>query len=329
MNKETLFDYFSGKAAPLTKKRVEEWLCQPGSEEFFYECLEEWEKMYLQDEPILEDEWNKFREYIRHTPTRPDISKKRPAQHGSGRWPFFRRFLVAASVIAILSGGLGVFKDTIFYRTYSTRYGETRIIRLPDQSQVTLNTNSTLRVPRNFTSGTVREVWLSGEAFFSVTHLHHHRKFIVHARKMDIEVLGTKFNVNDRRGATQVVLQEGKVKIVSFLKAKADTILMKPGQLVKASLQEKQVALKKLQPEMYAAWRENKLVFDEMPLPEVLQTVEDHYGVRFLNQSKDTTWLRQRYTGILPNNDLHVILRALSGIYHLDIRKQEDQVIIR
>ncbi len=329
MTKEILFDYFSGKATLLTKKRVEEWLRQPGSEEFFYQCLEEWETVYLQDVPPLEEEWERFRTYMRHTPTTGPTPTDLPENSQPRRLPVSRWAAVAASAVLLLGAGFVFWKDTIFYQTHAARYGETRTVTLPDRSQVTLSANSTLRVPRRFGHDAVREVWLSGEAFFSVTHQRNHRRFVVHAKQMDIEVLGTKFNVNDRRGATQVVLQEGQVKIVSFLKAKADTVLMKPGQLAKASLQHKQVTLKKVQAESYVSWRENKLVFEETPLPEVLQTVEDYYGITFTNQSRDNAWLQKRYTGILPNNDLPVVLKALSSIYRLDIQRQDNQVVIQ
>ena len=329
MTKEILFDYFSGRAAPLIKNRVEEWLRQPGSEEFFYECLEAWENTYLQDIPPLDEEHHRYREYMRRTPATALPPAEASTPELPKRWPFSGWLAVAASVVLLLGASFVFWKDTILYRTYTARYGETCAVTLPDRSQVTLSANSTLRVPRRFGKDEIREVWLSGEAFFSVTHQRNHRRFVVHAKQMDIEVLGTKFNVNDRRGATQVVLQEGQVKIVSFLESKADTVLMKPGQLAKASHQRKQVTLKKVQAESYVSWRENKLVFEETPLPEVLQTVEDYYGITFTNRSRNAAWLQKRYTGILPNNDLPVVLKALSSIYRLDIQREENQIIIQ
>jgi len=54
--------------------------------------------------------------------------------------------------------------------TISTAFGETRTIRLPDGSHVTLNAHSTLSYPRHWDSGQARQVWLQGEAFFWVSH---------------------------------------------------------------------------------------------------------------------------------------------------------------
>ena len=107
-------------------------------------------------------------------------------------------------------------EDTI---TYATAYGETNTIALPDGSQVTLNGNSELHYLAGWETQPSREVWLKGEAFFEVEKIANTSqdeglvKFIVHTSSLDIEVVGTSFNVNDRRNATTVVLEEGKVKL--------------------------------------------------------------------------------------------------------------------
>src|SRR5687768_9468757 len=76
---------------------------------------------------------------------------------------------------------------------YSTGYGETHNIILPDGSTVILNGNSTFRYENELTTDP-REVYLDGEAFFSVTPTKSKQKFIVNiSDKMNVEVLGTKF----------------------------------------------------------------------------------------------------------------------------------------
>ena len=97
--------------------------------------------------------------------------------------------------------------------TYVTRYGETQTILLPDSSTVLLNANSRLTLSTDWTD--TREVWLEGEAFFRVRKIKRitspasaeHVKFIVRTDRLNVEVLGTEFNVRQRSEKTAVLLK--------------------------------------------------------------------------------------------------------------------------
>src|SRR5690625_3679105 len=122
-------------------------------------------------------------------------------------------FWVWKSVAGVLLIGLLVFflKETLIYKTYHADYGDTRTVHLADGSVVNLNANSTLRVSRWMKWRSVREVWVTGEAYFSVKSTSDQRYFLVHTPQLNVEVLGTKFNIKDRYKSAKVVLQEGKV----------------------------------------------------------------------------------------------------------------------
>ena len=168
-----------------------------------------------------------------------------------------------------------------------------------------------------------REVWIKGEAFFEVTRKSDLKKFIVHTDNFDVEVLGTKFNVNNRRGKTEVMLAEGKVKLVA---KDQQPLIMKPGEQVSLSnvddLFQKQVA----KPAKYQAWRNSKLVFENTPLGEVTQIIQDYYGVKMI--VTDSLLATRQFTGTLPNNDLDVILMALSTAYKINIKQEGGHIIL-
>ncbi len=133
---------------------------------------------------------------------------------------FYKGFRWAAvvSLIMLLAGAGWVGgKEHLLYRTYRTGAGETKNLLLADHSRVTLNANTSLKVSRNWFSGDRREVWLTGEAFFNIQKTPDRQRFTVHTATLTVEVLGTKFNVTDRRRKTRVVLQEGKVKVTSAI----------------------------------------------------------------------------------------------------------------
>lgn len=199
-----------------------------------------------------------------------------------------------------------------------------RSVTLEDGSTVTLNANSSIKVLRNFMEHESREVWIKGEAFFEVTRKSDLMKFIVHTNNFDVEVLGTKFNINNRRCKSEVMLAEGKVKLLARDKA---PLFMKPGEQVSVSNQsgdfEKQIA----KPERYEAWRNNMLVFENTPLSEVAKTIQDYYGVNIIVD--DSLLATRQFTGSLPNNDLDVILLALRTSYKIEIEHNEDRIILK
>ena len=117
------------------------------------------------------------------------------------------RVPVAAAVLLLMmvTGYLLLF-PSIEKVVHQTGYGETAQLSLPDGSQVVLNANSSISFLPDWDEKKERTVTLEGEAFFSISHTVDHQKFIVHSKNIEVEVLGTAFNVNNRRGKSQVVL---------------------------------------------------------------------------------------------------------------------------
>src|SRR5688572_28246450 len=144
---------------------------------------------------------------------------------------------------------------------------------------VTLNFNSSLRFSRVDFNEKGREVWLDGEAFFAVVHKSNHQNFLVHTDQLKVEVLGTKFDVNSRRGKTRVMLEEGKVKL-DLKSAFTKQVIMKPGELVEYSEKDKAPTRKTVDPTNYLSWKNNRLVFTSTSLLEIAHLLEDNYGYK-------------------------------------------------
>ena len=124
---------------------------------------------------------------------------------------------------------------------YKTGYGQVKILLLPDSSKLVLNANSAVKIPQQWKEQGDRQVWLDGEGYFEVAKkITTHQKFIVHTSQVDVEVLGTKFNVNTRRRQSLVALEEGKVQLsvkgksVSVIqKLTRPSIVLKPGEVAR------------------------------------------------------------------------------------------------
>jgi ferric-dicitrate binding protein FerR (iron transport regulator) len=320
-----LFDYFEGKSSPLQRQLIEEWMKDPGNVDVFYQCLEKWELNKLQFVPDVAEA---HQHYLQRLKTENNSeSASLPIQPRPAGNPVRNRYwLVAACILFMVSSGIFLVRDFLLYTTYTVQYGQIRSVRLEDGSEVELNANSRLKVRNTWGLPLQREVWLEGEGFFSVARQADGRKFTVHTDQLTVEVLGTKFNVAQRRNRTTVVLSEGKVKLTANAGRK-QTILMQPGDYIELSAKDTTFNRRTVAPEKYTAWKENELFFENAPLPEVLQKVEDYFGVKIILQ--DTTAAGKRFTSSLPNNNLDVVLKSIASVYHLEVSRKQNRVILR
>ena len=243
------------------------------------------------------------------------------------RWlPGLRAAAVGAVVVmaGLLAWWLtAVPTDTLL--TYTTRYGETREIALPDGSHVVLNANSRLSYQAATVASPVRRVHLTGEAFFDVMHEEGDRAtpFLVHTPDLDVKVIGTEFNVNTRRNRTQVVLDEGQVELQRPTKERA---LMQPGELVEYQTDANQVRRASVDIELFTAWRDRQLKFDDTPLGEVAQLLEENYGVRIQFESEHLR--SKRVTGEVSARELDTIGRAVSRLVDIAIQRSRETIHI-
>ncbi|UII20938.1 FecR family protein [Fulvivirga ligni] len=213
------------------------------------------------------------------------------------------------------------------YQYYSTQFEETKSILLPDSSEVIINANSSLRVAKNMQNAEVREVWLEGEAFFKVCKKKHDREgsiFIVHAENMDIQVLGTQFNVKSRDGNSSVILKKGAVKVANT--HTSENLLMVPGEEV--TLHHKQDKLQKHSHNTTEelAWKENNFIFNNESLETVAQQIEEYYGfeVEF-----EHDYLKDYiFTATVSRNDFPLLKTLLEEAFQLKISKEDNTLFI-
>lgn len=236
-------------------------------------------------------------------------------------------YKVAAVTAGLLV--LGVLAKVYFIQgtsEQSTAFGEQRTVILPDSSVVILNANSTIEYAEGWEQDKPREVFLNGEAFFSVTHKRNSQKFIVHTKDLDVQVLGTKFDVNTRRSQTKVFLKSGKVKLY-LTQVDNKEVDMKPGDMVQYSTTQETISRKQVvKPQIYTAWLEKKLVFEDTPLLEIAHLLEDNYGykVQFNNQELGAL----TFTGSIESGNVDLLLTILQKTFNISIVKKEGSLFI-
>ena len=212
---------------------------------------------------------------------------------------------------------------------YQTSFGETTTIILPDKSTVVLNGNSRLTLINNWSFNKDREVWLEGEAFFSVIKKpgQGNARFLVHTGDMDVRVLGTKFNVNNRKARTQVVLNSGKVQLSAQQVAPGKLAMMQPGELAELRPDKKEFVKRKVNPLIYSSWIHKKLLFDDTSIRDIATLLEDNYG--FQVKISDAILIDRKLTGEVYVEDVETLLKALSKSFQLKITQQGNVLTIK
>lgn len=227
----------------------------------------------------------------------------------------------------------------IAYRTWDaqrliqaeTAFGEIKELRLPDGSWVTLNANSSIRYRNNWSKRGEREVWLGGEAYFHVEKQKQADndsqlvQFVVHTDELDVKVVGTEFNVYQRRGTTEVALTEGKVRVNVHNPDLSEEVTMKPGELLTYSAKQSALVTTSEDPATHSAWQHRQLIFNGEPLREVAQQLEEFFGYEIV--FPDTDFANNRFHGAVPLDDLEVLISTFEKAYSIKIKQRERQLI--
>lgn len=194
-------------------------------------------------------------------------------------------------------------------------------LTLPDGSTVVLASHSRLRYPHRF-SATRRQVFLSGEATFDVFH-NPRQPFQVYTAQMLTTVLGTSFTVRAYAGQpdTRVQVLRGKVRVqprqsgAVAATPPAPVIVLPNQQAVYSSAARKLHKDLVAQPALLTP--PPTRVFDDRPVPEVIATLEQAYGVEILY---DKAALAHCTVSVVLQNDqlfdnLHLLCKTLGATY--------------
>jgi ferric-dicitrate binding protein FerR (iron transport regulator) len=174
--------------------------------------------------------------------------------------------------------GAGTFRSQ-FSKQLSVPRGEQRQVLLADGSKVWMNSGSELRYPAVF-SGSERVVELSGEAYFEIAK-NTAEPFRVNAGNIQIEVLGTHFNIMAYEGeGVKATLLEGSVRVSQG----SQSVVLQPGDQAEAggSLAGNGIAIRLnrgVDPERVLAWKNGYMDFENDDLQTVLREVSRCYNV--------------------------------------------------
>lgn len=214
--------------------------------------------------------------------------------------------------------------DTIAMNTISVPEGQRINVILPDGTIVWLNARTTMQYPVAFNKEK-REISLKGEAYFEVER-NESKPFVVKTEKFDIEVLGTKFNVEAYPGIDkfETSLMHGSVKVTSQAYP-AKSVILKPDQ--KISLEKGILKVSNIDNYDQYRWKEGLICFTNESFVNIMKSFEKYYGMKIIIYKKSI--LETRFTGKFRQSDgMDYALRILQKNIDFNYERDEEKSTI-
>jgi transmembrane sensor len=320
---ELLVKFLAGEATAAEKEHVQQWMQQDEKNRQYYDHFRLiWEEslQLAATTPIDENAaWQRFQQRTEQTPTT-----------SAGRVRALPARLARIAAILIIAAGLGwmawyLLGDDTAEPTPLATLQTTNDVKsdtLPDGSTITINKNSSVTWPQQFT-GKQRNVQLTGEGFFSVTP-DKQKPFIVQAgNNIIIEVLGTSFNIKSRDDSTEVIVETGHVQVSWNL----EKVSLQAGEKVVIKYNGDSVQKQAVTDRLYNYYRSRVIHCDNTPLSKLVPVLNEAYSVNIVFGRPG---LREVSLNTTFNNlPLDSVLAVIQETLEVTVVKQNDSIILR
>ncbi|MEA3317220.1 MAG: FecR domain-containing protein, partial [Bacteroidota bacterium] len=189
--------------------------------------------------------------------------------------------------------------------------GQRSELVLPDGTKVWLNTQSKISYPEKFI-GKYRTVQLEGEAFFDVVK-NPRKPFLVKTDKLDIEVLGTSFNVmaykSDKIIETTLVTGKVSVKRRNPKTKKVQKAILTPNHQAVFYKNQEKFILDQVDVDNYTSWKSGIITFDNESLDQVINVLERWYDIDFIVEEEIVT--KNNYTLTITDESLEEVINLI------------------
>lgn len=218
---------------------------------------------------------------------------------------------VAVLIIGIFGGMRLLYKTQDVCYTISVPLGSKSHITLPDKSLVWLNAGTSFEY-RYDHQKKERRVKIDGEAYFEVAK-NRNVPFIVETGCIDVQVLGTKFNVDSYSSDRQVnvALLEGSISLRRKDKD-ALPILVAPNETAVYDKQKKEILITQANSSQSISWTDGILEFEDETFERVAQKLSRKYNV--VIHIADTLLYNKRFYGTFDEREsIYEILNKITS----------------
>ncbi|MCK5440545.1 MAG: FecR family protein [Maribacter sp.] len=225
----------------------------------------------------------------------------------------FTKFLKVAAAVTVLMVGSYFYLNTL-NENIATQYAENKEVVLPDASKIILNADSELSYSEKKWDKE-RNVSLEGEAFFKVAK---GKRFTVSTDHGTVAVLGTQFNVENRKGYFEVTCFEGLVSVtynnnVTKLPA-GTTFVVIDGKVIDSEKPNTTTP----------SWMNNESSFKSIPLKFVLDEFQRQHDIKVETQNID---IKSLFTGTFSNTNTDLALQSISVPSQIKYKLEGNKVL--
>jgi transmembrane sensor len=318
-NSDIIIRYLSHETTQAETHMVENWIAENDENRKHFESIKRIYENKLFPGEIKEFEpnlaWSKYES--NYTASNSVISKNNNVR---------KMVTVAIKIAAVLF--IAVSLAGIYYWVSNKNVtisssASVKTYTMPDGSTISLNKNSTVHYSNQF-GKKQRELELTGEAFFAVKR-DPSKPFVIHINKLEIEVLGTRFNVNayPHGEKTEVVVQSGVVKVSGA----ADTIILKQGEKAEFTEGSNRFAKLKNTNPNYNSWETHTYIFEMTSMSDVIETLEKDFNVtiNLSNQEFNSCKLYAHF----QNKSLTDMLTIIKHTFNIDYVVTGNKILIK
>lgn len=340
MTKQLIIKFISGKATESEQQSVLEWVAIDKENLKYFTTLKTlWVSQNMPHSKASATEINQIKNRTKLSSNRDKtISFKSIAKYS-----------IAASIIVLLGLNLTFLiqrnnseKNTDnerillsylpeeYKHTLYTNNGVKGYLRLPDGSQVWLNSASKIEYPDKFT-GSTREIEISGEAFFDVISNPQMPMVVSTNKDFRVEVLGTKFNIRsyDNDNEAQTTLYSGAITLTRKLKNSNVEIItrLNPEESFIIRSAQAPLYIKQADTTKQKAWKDGKLLFESTPMSEVIKKLERWHGTEF--EIEDEEILNYKITAVFKSESIIQIMELIQFSSFVDYTLNGNKVTLK
>ena len=324
MRIELLHRLIAGTTTEEENRQLMEWFRQCASKEEFFMLFETAWKESPDEMPrdVQERMYRRLSRELDEKKTKTILLRSRFS------WKVWPQIAVACIIIVL---GLVNYRMNDKQKQLSTQNftvlaekGQRAFITLPDSTKVWLNSDTKISYPADY-GLKERNVTLVGEAYFEVAK-NPGKRFIVEAKGMQVEALGTSFNVNAYQNDNKIIasLFSGSVR-VSYDRHVA---ILEPHESIRVDLLNRSFSRYKDESmQNIALWRKNEITFDGESLEEITHIMSRLYNTTICIE--DESLKKVCYIGTIRNNNLENFIDIISLTTPVVYENKGDTVFLR
>lgn len=281
---ELIIDYVTGRLTPEKFDSLNLWIAESKENLLYFRKLQEiWYAAAPKEEDVFDKElaYNRFLYRVKESSQSEAVTPR-------NKFFFSKRFIqIAASAAIIIVLGAIYFLKLLspsinpkdeFY-SVTVPYGAKSQVTLSDSTKVWLNSGTTIKYSY-IVKDKVRKLFLNGEAYFEVAKMKG-VPFIVETDRLDVKVLGTKFNVisYSEDSKINVTLLEGSIAL-KMDNDKNSEVRLVPNKSATFDKSSNKLELKDVNGSLSTQWSDGVIVFDDEKLEQIAHRLEREYNVK-------------------------------------------------